>query len=219
MPSQCSNQNYTGLTCQQELHFFQTCLFNSTREILISSDQQLEDLEEMAEFFFNAFPILNPSQECLTAIFPLLCLYIFPMCGDNGTVYQPSSAQCVEVSTGVCREEWENAVSIAGDLIPSCSTFSDEPTVDHCMSAIGETTEQTPSTESINTTVQLMPNCSLNFFRDKSDGLCKPVCNDWEALPHSTTVLIDSLLILGSCVYLVSAVVALGLSLAFNRQM
>ena len=66
--------------------------------------------------------VLEASQTCISTLMPFMCLYLFPLCGANVTI---SREQCTEVSTGVCKDDWQNALNIPviKDKIPNCNSF------------------------------------------------------------------------------------------------
>ena len=69
------------------------------------------------------FIVLGASQTCISMLMPFMCMYLFPLCGANVTI---SREQCIEVSTGVCKDDWQNALSIPviKDKIPNCNSFA-----------------------------------------------------------------------------------------------
>ena len=82
-----------------------------------------EELEIQAELLLNGLssPLISASPECVEAVLPFLCLYLFRLCDSNGTLYQPSSGDCVTISTVVCEREWIAATTILGpERLPQC---------------------------------------------------------------------------------------------------
>ena len=67
--------------------------------------------------------VLEASQTCISTLMPFMCLYLFPLCGANVTV--SGRRQCIEVSTGVCKDDWQNALNfpLVKDKIPNCNSF------------------------------------------------------------------------------------------------
>lgn len=69
---------------------------------------------------------LIASAKCVAVAEPFLCLYLFGgVCDENGVNYLPTSAECLEISTGVCQVEWELGRT-AGFPLPDCSTLPEE---------------------------------------------------------------------------------------------
>ena len=116
-----------GDVCKDVLQSQQDCLPDrlGSSDIYISprSGENQEDLEMQATFLFNGLssPLISASPECDKAARPLLCLYLFRLCDSNGTLYQPSSMDCVTVSTDVCEREWAVATNLMGQQgLPQC---------------------------------------------------------------------------------------------------
>ena len=82
-----------------------------------------EELEIQAKLLLNGLssPLISASPECEEAVLPFLCLYLFSLCDSNGTLYQPSSMDCVTISTVVCAREWIIATNFLGqEALPQC---------------------------------------------------------------------------------------------------
>ena len=82
-----------------------------------------DELEIQAELLLNGLSsqLISASPECEEAVLPFLCLYLFRLCDSNGTLYQPSSGDCVTISTVVCEREWIAATTILGqERLPQC---------------------------------------------------------------------------------------------------
>lgn len=73
---------------------------------------------------FQAF--LSP--QCQVVALPFLCLYLFPLCNDDQTTFLPSMAECISISTDICRTEWMLTSSLVNNL-PVCSKL---PSVSSC---------------------------------------------------------------------------------------
>ena len=85
-----------------------------------------EVLERQAVLLLNGLlsPLIGASPECQEAVPPLLCLYLFRLCDSNGALYQPSSVDCVTISTVVCETEWMIATDILGqENLPQCESL------------------------------------------------------------------------------------------------
>ena len=108
----------------------QSCLLGSlgNSDIYISprdGDDQ-EELEIQAKLLFNGLssPLISASPECVEAVLPFLCLYLFRLCDNDGTLYQPSSGDCMTISTVVCAREWAVATEILGqERLPQCESL------------------------------------------------------------------------------------------------
>ena len=125
----CLPENYTGSICREVLLTRQGCFpdRNATGDIIIAMDPSLsqQDKEEQVTLFIGGLPILNPSPECLEAVVPFLCFYIFPLCDSSGCPYQPSSVECSAVTDDICDQEFEIAATFASDQLPQCQLLPD----------------------------------------------------------------------------------------------
>ncbi len=78
---------------------------------------------EQAAQFIGA---LNASQECVMAAVPFLCLYFFGgVCDENMTHFLLDREECFNISTGVCRTEWE----VVGKALPNCTILPGQDSV------------------------------------------------------------------------------------------
>ena len=119
--------NYTKSVCRQALNQIQTnnCLSCEQRDenyIAISANVDQEDNENIAQVITAGFSLLGASQTCVSSAIPFMCLYLFPLCGANTTV---SRQQCIDISTVLCKDEWQRALSIPSikDQIPKCESL------------------------------------------------------------------------------------------------
>ena len=121
----CVPEEYTGTVCREVLQARQSCLQdrNTTDDIFIAADPTSSQLarEERATLFVGGLSLLNPSPECMQAVVPFLCSYIFPLCDSSGLPYLPSSVQCREIINGICANEFDVAEMLAGESqLPQC---------------------------------------------------------------------------------------------------
>ena len=126
----CIPESYTGSICREVLQTQQGCLpdRNATGDIIIAVDpaSSQQDKEERAKLFLGGLPFLDPSPECMEAVVPFLCFYIFPLCDSSGRPYQPSSAECSAVTDGICAREFVTAAIFAtSDQLPQCQLLPD----------------------------------------------------------------------------------------------
>ena len=116
-----------GAVCRDVLQSQQSCLPDrlGSSDIHISprDGEDQEELEIQAQLLLNGLssPLISASPECEEAVLPFLCLYLFSLCDSNGTLYQPSSMDCVTISTVVCAREWIIATNFLGqEALPQC---------------------------------------------------------------------------------------------------
>ena len=118
-----------GDVCKDALRSQQDCRPDSqgSSDIYISPrEDDQEDLEIQAELLLNGLssPLISASLECEEAVLPFLCLYLFSLCDSDGTLYQPSSMDCVTISTDVCEREWNVATMLLGQgRLPQCESL------------------------------------------------------------------------------------------------
>ena len=119
--------NYTGTICSDELLQQQSCFSGlETNEILISSDVNQDTAEVRAELLLAGLQHLSPSLECVTAIKPFICLYLFGLCDASNQLRQVSWADCERIRDELCVEQWKAATTFLEEgVLPDCSTFED----------------------------------------------------------------------------------------------
>ena len=115
---------YNKSTCLQELNQIakncSSCEYGKDSLIYIAANVDLEANENTAQLIKNGLTVLGASQTCVSHFIPFMCLYLFPLCGDNVTV---SREQCLLISTDVCSNEWQVALSIFREQIPNCESL------------------------------------------------------------------------------------------------
>ena len=123
----CIPENYTGSICRDVLQTRQSCLLErkAIDDIFISADPTSSQSakEEEVTLFNGSFSFLDPSPECMEAVVPFLCSYIFPLCDSSGRLHQPSAVECREITDEICAQEYNTvtAESLAGDgQLPQC---------------------------------------------------------------------------------------------------
>ena len=118
---------YVGTICSDELLQQQSCFSGlETNEILISSDVNQDTTEDRAELLLVGLQYLSPSLECVTAIKPFMCLYLFGLCDMNNHLHQVSQRDCERIRNELCMEQWKKATMFLGEgVLPDCSAFED----------------------------------------------------------------------------------------------
>ena len=80
------------------------------------------DIETQVLTFFDELQ-LTPSLECEEVVLSFLCLFAFPLC-VSGELYLPSSGECETLTTEICAQEWQIAVSVFGsENLPHCDNL------------------------------------------------------------------------------------------------
>ena len=120
--------------CLQALIQSEECLFEEFKDssgvyITASVDQEVN--ENTAKLIINGLSLLGATETCRSSFIPFMCLYLFPLCDENGTLSRPSRDQCIEVSTIECKNEWQLAlgISVVKQQLPDCESL---PTTSHC---------------------------------------------------------------------------------------
>ncbi len=105
---------YVGEVCREVL---QSCLpgDQSGGNISIPATGKQDEIEAQAQMLVSSLLLLEPTQECKDAVVPFLCLYLFKLCSSelNGTLHQPSSQQCWDISSITC----------ASQALPDCNSL------------------------------------------------------------------------------------------------
>lgn len=126
IPGECFEKvNYVGTICSNELSQQQSCFSGlETNEILISPDVNQEVGENTAISLLRGLQLLSPSQKCMVAIKPFMCLYLFGLCDVKNQLHQISQADCVRIRDELCAEQWKTATMILGEgVLPDCSAY------------------------------------------------------------------------------------------------
>ncbi len=126
---------YHGDTCKEALQDVQSCLMGDQGDgnVYIPASGSQDAIETNAHTLIFSLPLLRPSQECEEALVPLLCLYLFKLCTMNGSLHQPSSQQCSDVSGNICASEWKTAEAFIGrESLPDCTLLPEHEGLLNC---------------------------------------------------------------------------------------
>ena len=82
--------------------------------------------ENTAQLFIDDLYFLGASEACKSSFIPFMCQQLFPLCDGNGTAHKPSRNQCIEISTVVCKDEWQKALTFPdkSKRFPDCESLS-----------------------------------------------------------------------------------------------
>ena len=112
-----------------ELTSLQECFSGVTSPssaLNLPSSIDQETGESDAVGLMNGLTFLSPSQQCVEAITPFLCLYIFNLCDSNYTLHTITRGDCINVRDDVCTSEWNQAIVIFGsEVLPVCEDLPD----------------------------------------------------------------------------------------------
>ena len=121
--------NYTKQACLQTLTQTKACLLGveiNSSNIMIAANIDQETNENTAQLVISGLPLLGATEMCTSSFIPFMCLYLFPLCDGNGTAHKPSRDQCIEISTVVCKNEWQKALAFSSvqQKLPNCGSLS-----------------------------------------------------------------------------------------------
>ena len=126
----CSQMEpYSGEVCRDKLVSLQLCFFDTTASspaLNIPTSISQDSSEEMAMLLVNGLTFFNPSEECLGAILPFLCLTLFPLCDPDNNVHTISREDCLSLRDEICVDIWRMAVQFLGPgVLPICENLPD----------------------------------------------------------------------------------------------
>lgn len=128
MHSDCHNE-YTGSVCLSALQSLSACDEDENSDVYISNSvtDQKNAEKNIGNLLYGLDTFIKPSDECRAAAVPFFCLYIFGLCGENGTTYQPTVTQCSDIRDDICENEWKKAEEFKEHFeLPDCSSLSDD---------------------------------------------------------------------------------------------
>ena len=116
---------YEGQVCLSELTRWQQCFTpQSNAKVYVPTDIDQQGAEDTANTLLRNLPFLSPSTECLSAIRPFLCLYLFGSCDSNNQSHQVTQTDCATLRDDVCVREWALAEGIVD--LPICDELFKE---------------------------------------------------------------------------------------------
>ena len=119
---------YVGEVCSKELAQWQLCFLGpqNTSDIYLPSFSDQQETEATAGQLLSIFSLLDPSPECVAAFRPFLCLERFGLCDTSNQLHQVTRADCVRLTTDVCKREFDMAINFME--LPNCNSFKDQET-------------------------------------------------------------------------------------------
>ena len=123
---------YVNTTCQHVLRQTSSCLVPGVEQngnhVIIAANVDQDRTELAVQHIKYIFNALGASQACASSVMAFMCQYLFPLCDGNGTVHKPSRDRCIEISNGVCRDEWKSAINILNlkDYLPDCQDLPEK---------------------------------------------------------------------------------------------
>ena len=138
-----------------------SCKHGKDSSIFIEANVDQDANEKIAQLINH-----GASPTCKLYLIPLMCLYLFPLCGNNATF---SRQECFKITTGVCKVDWQNAlmIPVLKDKIPNCNSF---PTTKQ-----GQLLPISNNTSTTTTNDSVLVNCNDQFIL--INGTCQPLCD------------------------------------------
>ena len=129
-PITCSEaETYSGEVCRDELSSLLECFSGvsfPSPALNIPSGIDQQTGEQDATSLLSGLPFLRPSEECLEAITPFLCLAIFPLCDTNNNLRIILRADCLNLRDNLCADLWSQAIELLGPgILPICEELPD----------------------------------------------------------------------------------------------
>ena len=149
--------------------------------------------QHLSEFFLflESFSAII-SEECLAAVMPFLCQYVYPPCDDNDSRQFITQEQCVNIRDKVCEREWRLVMTIEQrKLLPVCETFiisNDNESI---------VIKNNTSTEPLRCHYQFKEFC----------GLCLPLCGAFSQYPDQIRFVEKAVIILAAVLALIGGFV------------
>ena len=121
--------NYTKSTCLSSLIEISACLSGTQQNgtsVSIAANVDQDTNDGTAQLIISGLSLIGATEMCRSSLIPFMCLYLFPLCDGNGITYKPSTDQCIEISTVLCKDEWIKAQSISAvrKQLPDCQSLS-----------------------------------------------------------------------------------------------
>ena len=155
--------------------------------------------QQLSSFLNNlaSFPDLV-SKECLVAVMPFLCQYVYPPCDGNGSAQFITQEQCVSIRDGVCKSEWSFAkATIYGYLLPTCEVF--------------DTNRNFESVSNMSGALR----CHYQF--KEYCGVCLPLCSEFSQYSAQIKLIERILIIIAAVIAIIGGIIVF-IAAAVRRQ-
>ena len=124
----------TGSPCYSLLQQFQDCFTTTNSDELYIDEKTDTTTSDSIVGLISLANSLYGSELCEEDLIPFMCLYLFPICDKSGSIFYPSSQDCLYISTDVCRNEWQKVIEFGEEsLLPKCNTLPTESTYRTCI--------------------------------------------------------------------------------------
>ena len=113
---------YSGI-CTEHLKHLSS---NNSLFTLTLNGISKDDINTFTDFLNEHSTLIR--KQCLDAVMPFLCQYVFPPCNvSGGNLHIISKTQCTNIRVALCSVEWNVAMRmlVGAALLPNCESFSD----------------------------------------------------------------------------------------------
>ena len=163
--------------------------------------------EQQLSTFFNALEDLSNliSNECLVAVIPFICQYVYPPCDGSGNAKLITQEQCINIRDEVCISEWRLAMATRlGSFLPICEE------IDADSNNISEIKE-----EEVHTSEPL--NCH-DQFKDFC-GVCLPLCATFSQYTAEVRIREDIVIITSTILAIIGGMIVLTFAAIKRKEM
>ena len=191
---------YEGI-CSAHLKHLQTP--NNSLTVVVNS----AITEQQLSTFFNALEDLSDliSNECLVAVIPFICQYVYPPCDGNRNAKLITQEQCIYIRDEVCISEWRLAMATRlGSFLPICEE------IDADSNNISQIKE-----EEVNTSEPL--NCHYQF-KDFC-GVCLPLCATFSQYTAEVRIREDIVIIASTILAIIGGMIVLTFAAIKRKEM
>ena len=188
---------YEGI-CSIHLKHFQTLNYSLTVSINSAiTEQQLSTLFSYALEDYSSLI----SDECLVAVIPFICQYVYPPCDGNGTANFITQDQCISVRDEVCVSEWRFLMAArVGSLLPICETIGSDNNNNSQSNEVSEPLK-----------------CHYQF--KEFCGVCLPLCGTFSQYTAGVRISEDIVIITSSILAIIGGVIVLTVAAIKRKEM
>ena len=187
---------YEGI-CSAHLKHLQTT--NNSLTVVVNS----AITEQQLSTFFNTLEDLYDliSDECLVAVTPFICQYVYPPCDDSGNAKFITQEQCSKIRDEVCISEWRFAMATRlGSLLPICEEIDADNR---------QIKEESNISEPLKCHYQFKEFC----------GVCLPLCATFSQYTAEARISEDIIIILSSILAIIGGVIVFTVAAIKRKEM
>ena len=192
---------YEG-TCSAHLKHLQAATSNSNLTVITNSAIE----EQQLSTFFHILKSLSSliSEECLMAVTPFLCQYVYPPCDGNENVKLITQEQCINIRDQVCVSEWKIAMGTKlRSFLPNCEAMDTDN------SDISVIREEANISEGVKCHYQFKEYC----------GVCLPLCGTFSQYTDQVRIGEDIVIICSSVIGAIGAIIMFAVAVKRRKEM